>query len=203
MNLLDNYGLYAPPVFNGELFTEEEKLEMERRRLRGAEHEVLTEDFSVPSLDELLASTAPSTAPTGINPAAPASSQPPAVAIPTGSVPISAPNKYQRKEGVTLNDRLQSLAMTMSAVGTPQFANVYATANQLAAKQADADTYNMQLDEGTKPTIDLLSNGTTVTRAAKYIRNSDNTYSINPDAGKVISTQSSTPGLDGLTPKKL
>ena len=37
MNLLDNYGLYNTPSFNGELFTPEEKLEMQRRRLRGAE----------------------------------------------------------------------------------------------------------------------------------------------------------------------
>ena len=195
MNLLDNYGLYNTPSFNGELFTPEEKLEMQRRRLRGAEHEVLTEDFSVPSLDELLASTTATAAPTGINPAAPASSQPPAVTNPVGSIAptvitTAAPNKYSRKEGVTLDDRLQSLAMTMSAVGTPQFANVYATANQLlASKQADADTYNMQLDEGTRPTIDVLSNGDVVTRAAKYIRNADNTYSINPDAGKVLETK--------------
>ncbi len=208
MNLLDRYGLYNTPSFNGELFTPEEKLEMQRKRLRGAEHEVLTEDFSVPSLDELLASTTATAAPTGINPAAPASSQPPAVTNPVGSIAptvitTSSPNKYERRQGVTLDDRLQSLAMTMSAVGTPQFANVYATANQLlATKQAQADEYNMQLDEGTKPTIDVLSNGTTVTRAAKYIRNSDNTYSINPDAGKVLSTRSSTPGLDSLTPEQ-
>lgn len=208
MNIIDDYGLGGMSPIDV-LFTPEEQLEMERRRLRGAQIQpVQQNDYNVPSLDELLASTAASTAPTGINPAAPASSQPPAVTNPVGSIAptvitTSSPNKYERRQGVTLDDRLQSLAMTMSAVGTPQFANVYATANQLlASKQAEADTYNMALDEGTKPTIDVLSNGTTVTRAAKYIRNSDNTYSINPKAGSIISTGSTTPGLEGLTPEQ-
>ena len=208
MNLLDNYGLYNGPTYNGELFTEQEKIDMVNRRRRDSsmDEPISYEDeYKVPSLDELLESTAAMSAPTGINPAAPASSQPPAVTNPVGSIAptvisTTMPNTYERKEGVTLNDRLQSLAITMSAVGTPQFADAYATANQmLAVKQSQADSYNMALDEGTQPTLEVLTDGTTVKRAPKYIRNPDNTYSINPKSGSVLSRQSSIPGLESLT----
>ena len=170
-------------------FSPEEKLEMQRRRLRGAEHEVLTEDFSVPSLDELLASTTATAAPTGINPAAPASSQPPAVTNPVGSIAptvitTAAPNKYSRKEGVTLDDRLQSLAMTMSALAHHSLPMFTQQQTSLLPSKRMLIRPTSSLDEGTRPTIDVLSNGDVVTRAAKYIRNADNTYSINPDAGK-------------------
>lgn len=202
MSLYRDYGLHNTPSFNGSLFTPEEQLEMERRRQRPVveaipEEELYGTDLSVPDLDTLLAEAAASSAPTGINPAAPAESQPPAIA-PT-VISTAVPNKYERKEGVTLNDRLQSLAITMSAVGTPQFADAYAKANQmLALKQAQADQYNMALDEGTNPTVELSGNNI-VTRKAKYIRNADGSYSINPDAGSIISTQSSVSGLESLT----
>lgn len=192
MSLYRNYGLDNTPSFNGSLFTPEEQLEMERKRLRPIaeaipEEELYGTDLSVPDLDTLLAEAAASSAPTGINPSAPASSQPPAIA-PT-VISTAVPNKYERKEGVTLNDRLQSLAITMSAVGTPQFASAYAEANQmLALKQQEADVYNMKLDEGTNPTVEL-SGGNLITRKAKYIRNADGTYSINPDAGAIVETK--------------
>jgi hypothetical protein len=220
MQFYDNYGMGYQPLFEDPLFSDKEKEQMQARRLRKVSPISALEDpsrFDVPDLSALLGGTAP----TGINPAAPASTQPPPVGVPSVATQPTAvtspakaiaptvistapaPNKYQRMEGVTLDDRMQSLAMTMSAVGTPQFNDVYTKANQLLlAKQQSAQNHNMALDEGTQPTVEVLSNGTTVTRAPKYIRNSDNTYSINPKAGSVTGTQSSSPGLSGLTPEQ-
>lgn len=149
---------------------------------------------SIKAIDAMMG--AGSTAPTGINPAAPAESQPPAVAVPSSG---PAPNSYERMRGVSNSDRLGAIGMAMSAIGTPQFANVYRGAQLgLVDKQKTADEYNMMLDMGTKPQTKMSGNNV-ITMAPKYIRNSDGTYSVNPDAGKIISNKSSTAGLEGLT----
>jgi len=207
MNFLDNYGLYNQSGLTP-LQTPEWQLEMEPSRRRPDDGLLPTypTDFSVPDLDTLLASVDPTAAPTGINPTAPPESQPPAVGTPPIAPTVIStsgpePNKYERMEGVTLNDRLQSLAMTMSAVGTPQFADVYAKANHLLAlKQANADAHNKALDEATRDTYKATADGVW-TIPATMKRNPDNTYSP---------TSSSTPtfkpniddGLSSLTPEQ-
>ena len=136
------------------------------------------------------------TAPTGVNPEAPAESQPPAV---TPTPTAVAPNKYERMQGVTDTDRLSAVAMGMTAIGSPDFARVYGGLQAgLVQKQKTADEYNMLLDKGTKPQTKISGNNV-ITMAPDYIRNSDGTYSVNPDAGKIISNTSATAGLEGLT----
>jgi hypothetical protein len=130
-----------------------------------------------------------STAPTGINPAAPAESQPPAVAVPASSAGPE-PNKYERMRGVSNSDRLGAIGMAMSSIGTPQFANVYRGAQLgLIDKQKTADEYNMMLEMGTKPQTKMSGN-TMITTAAKFIQNSDGSYSLNPNAGEVLDSKS-------------
>ena len=129
-----------------------------------------------------------STAPTGINPAAPAESQPPAV---PSTVPSSgpAPNSYERMRGVSNSDRLGAIGMAMSAIGTPQFSSVYRGAQLgLVDKQKTADEYNIMLEEGTKPQTKMSGN-TMITTEARFIQNSDGTFSVNPNAGEVLKTE--------------
>jgi hypothetical protein len=139
-------------------------------------------------------------APTGINPAAPPESQPPAVGAPPVFAPsamlggppapsMASPNKYERMEGVTSIDSLSAVAMGMTAIGTKDFARVYGGLQAgLVQKQKTADEYNMALDLGTKPETKISGNNI-VTLAPKYIRNSDGTYSLNPDAGAVLDSK--------------
>jgi hypothetical protein len=142
---------------------------------------------AIKSIDAMMG--AGSTAPTGINPAAPAESQPPSVAVPTLSAG-SEPNKYERMRGVSNSDRLGAIGMAMSAIGSPQFANVYRGAQLgLIDKQKTADEYNMMLDMGTKPETKISGN-TMITTAAKFIQNSDGSYSLNPNAGEVLDSKS-------------
>ena len=132
---------------------------------------------AVSDLDKLLA---PSTAPTGINPAAPASSQPPAVGGSSGSMPAT----YKRMAGVTTSDRLGAIGMAMSAVGTPQFATVYKGATLgLIEKQREADDYNRKLDMATQGKIEW-KDGVAYRMPSALVRNSDGTYSINEKAGE-------------------
>lgn len=139
---------------------------------------------AIKAIDAMMGAS--STAPTGINPAAPAESQPPAVAVPSAG---PEPAKYERMRGVTNSDRLGAIGMAMSAIGTPQFANVYRGAQLgLVDKQKTADEYNMMLDMGTKPQTKMSGN-TMITTEAKFIRNSDGTYSVNPNAGEVLNTE--------------
>ena len=205
MNFLDNYGLYNQSGLTP-LYTPEKQLEMEQRRRRPDDDGLLPTyptDFSIPDLDALLASVDPTAAPTGINPAAPPESQPPAVGTPPIAPTVIStsgpePNKYERMEGVTLTDRLQSLSMTMSAVGTPQFADVYAKANHLlAVKQAQADAYNRSLDEATTPLTEIKGSYL-VTYEPQYKRNTDGTYSINPNAGKIRYKERTSPSFETM-----
>ncbi len=139
---------------------------------------------AIKAIDAMMGAS--STAPTGINPAAPAESQPPAVAVPSAG---ADPNKYERMRGVSNSDRLGAIGMAMSAIGTPQFSNVYRGAQLgLVDKQKTADEYNMMLDMGTKPQTKMSGN-TMITTEAKFIRNSDGTYSVNPNAGEVLNTE--------------
>ena len=71
MSFYRDYGLENSPIFNGQLFTPEEQLQMERKRLRPVaqaipEEELYGTDLSVPDLDTLLAEAAASSAPTGL-----------------------------------------------------------------------------------------------------------------------------------------
>ena len=139
---------------------------------------------AIKAIDAMMGAS--STAPTGINPAAPAESQPPAVAVPSAGPDA---NTYERMRGVSNSDRLGAIGMAMSAIGTPQFANVYRGAQLgLVDKQKTADEYNMMLDMGTKPQTKMSGN-TMITTEAKFIRNSDGTYSVNPNAGEVLKTE--------------
>lgn len=122
-----------------------------------------------------------SAAPTGINPAASPESQPPAVGAPS----VVVPNKYERMEGVTSTDRLSAVAMGMTAIGTQQFAQVYGGAQAaLIQKQKDADDHNMKLDQATNPVTEIKGNYL-VTYEPMLMRNADNTYSMNPNGGKI------------------
>ena len=126
-------------------------------------------------------------APVGINPAAPARSQPPVV----------VPEKYERMKGVTSSDRLGALAMGMTAIGQTNFSQVYGGAQaDLVRKQREADEYNMSLDQGTKPLTEI--NGDyLVTYEPMLIQNSDRTYSVNPKSGTIRSKERS--GSSGST----
>ena len=100
-------------------------------------------------------------APVGINPAAPAKSQPPVV----------VPEKYERMKGVTSSDRLGALAMGMTAIGQTNFSQVYGDAQaDLIRKQREADEYNMNLDAATKGGIEW-QNGVAYRMPQSLIKN--------------------------------
>ena len=148
---------------------------------------------AIKAIDAMMGAS--STEPTGINPAAPAESQPPAVAVPSAG---PDPAKYERMRGVTNSDRLGAIGMAMSAIGTPQFANVYRGAQLgLVDKQKTADEYNMMLDMGTKPETEIKGSYL-VTYEPDFIRNSDGTYSINPKAGQIRHKERSNPSFEDM-----
>ena len=127
-------------------------------------------------------------APVGINPAAPARSQPPAV----------VPEKYERMKGVTSSDRLGALAMGMTAIGQTNFSQVYGGAQEdLIRKQREADEYNMSLDQGTKPLTEIKGSYL-VTYEPMLIQNSDRTYSVNPNGGKIKHKERSDPSFESM-----
>lgn len=134
-------------------------------------------------------------APTGINPDAPAESQPPVV---TPTPTAVDPNKYERMQGVTDTDRLSAVAMGMTAIGSPDFARVYGGLQAgLVQKQKTADEYNMLLDMGTKPATEIKGSYL-VTYEPDYIRNSDGTYSVNPKAGQIRHKERSNPSFEDM-----
>lgn len=193
---IDEYGLGRPRnLFDYATILEEEEEEKRRSNkpmipYTGADlSQYSPTQFDVPDIASALTSTAP----TGINPAAPAESQPPAI-----DVPVTVQEKYERMEGVTNSDRLAALGMSMSAIGTTDFNRIYGASNAaLIKKQREADEYNMQLDEGTTPKTEIKGSYL-VTYEPMYIRNADSTYSINPKAGQIRHKERSNPSFEDM-----
>jgi hypothetical protein len=190
---IDEYGLGRPRnLFDYATILGEEEEEKRRSNkpmipYTGADlSQYSPTQFDVPDIASALSSTAP----TGINPAAPAESQPPAI-----DVPVTVQDKYERMEGVTNSDRLAALGMSMSAIGTTDFNRIYGASNAaLIKKQREADEYNMDLERGTKQTTEVSGNNI-ITYAPLYTRNSDGTYSVHPKAGQMI--ESKRNGING------
>ena len=172
---IDEYGLGRPRnLFDYATILEEEEEEKRRSNkpmipYTGADlSQYSPTQFDVPDIASALTSTAP----TGINPAAPAESQPPAI-----DVPVTVQDKYERMEGVTNSDRLAALGMSMSAIGTTDFNRIYGASNAaLIKKQREADEYNMKLDAATKESYKTTADGVW-TIPASMQRNKDGSYS--------------------------
>ena len=192
---IDEYGLGRPRnLFDYATILDEEEEERQRSNKPMIPSNGLGTPQQMPVQADIAYTGLGGTAPTGINPAAPAESQPPAI-----DVPVTVQDKYERMEGVTNSDRLAALGMSMSAIGTTDFNRIYGASNAaLIKKQREADEYNMDLERGTKPTTEVSGNNI-ITYAPLYTRNSDGTYSVHPDAGKVLDRKSATAGLEGLT----
>ena len=196
---IEDYGLGRPRnLFDYTTLLDEEE---ERRRSNKPMIPYTGQDLSQYSPSQFdvpaLPSTGGATAPVGINPSAPAESQPPTVGIPT-SAPMTVQNKYERMEGVTNSDRLAALGMSMSAIGTRDFNRIYGASNAaLIQKQKDADEYNMNLDKATKSPTEIKGSYL-VTYEPMLIRNADNTYSMNPKGGEIKHKERNAPSFETM-----
>ena len=191
---IDEYGLGRPRnLFDYATILDEEEEERQRSNKPMIPSNGLGTPQQMPVQADIAYTGLGGTAPTGINPAAPAESQPPAI-----DVPVTVQDKYERMEGVTNSDRLAALGMSMSAIGTTDFNRIYGASNAaLIKKQREADEYNMELERGTKPTTEVSGNNI-ITYAPLYTRNSDGTYSVHPKAGQMIeSKRNGTNGSSG------